>query len=134
MTPNNDTTVQTIPSGADTAQAVNHLEAFKAFAQAQPQEQTINHTDGYSSCAIGAYGASINVHDPEGFGLIMDDIENQLSVYQPQLHNRNSLMVDVINIPPIAYAIIPTYGKLVEWLNEPNHPDALQAIDNYNNS
>ncbi|MNC07130.1 hypothetical protein D3C76_165750 [compost metagenome] len=115
-------------------QTVNHLEGFKTFVAAQDPEQPINHYDGYESCAVGAYGASINLNNPDGFVLIMDDIGNQLSVHQPKLHSSNGLMVDVLNIPTIADAIIPTYGKLSEWLETPDNPKALEAIDDYNNA
>lgn len=114
MTPNNDTTTQTIPSGADTAQAVNHLEAFKAFAQAKPYDKSINHHDGFESCAIGAYGKSINLHDDNELRGLFYDIKGQL-VEQTAI----PYIAKIIDNPMAANRYIPTYGKLFDFLCDP---------------
>ncbi len=114
MTPNNDTTVQAIPSGADTAQAVNHLEAFKAFAMNQPSDKTINHHDGFESCAIGAYGRSINLHGDNELRGLFYDIKGQL-VEQTTI----PYIAKIIDNPTAASRYIPTYGKLFDFLCDP---------------
>ena len=115
MTPNNDTTVQTIPSGADTAQAVNHLEAFKAFVAKQDPEHHIDHVNGYKACAIGAYGKTVGVYDD----IELCDLANDIISHAYETDGR--YIAGVINVPAVARQIIPTYGELFAFLSDAEH-------------
>lgn len=104
----------------------NHFEAFKAFAAAQAPDQAIIHNEGYSHCAIGEYGKSVGLIGLNDHFNIMRDVDGEL-VEQSGIPRIRG----VINCPPLAKRIIPTYGDLVVFLNNPGSDSVKEHMTQY---
>lgn len=104
---------------------MNHYQGLQDFAKAMPPDTKIDHTNGFDHCAIGAYGMTVGIYKDDHFGhiSIMDDISRELD-----FRYDNDLFRYVLTSPEWAKKIIPTYGKLAEWLDNPNTVEANQLI------
>ena len=92
-------------------QPINHVQPFKAFVAAQDPQRDINHTEGWSSCAVGEYADSVGVHTTD----VVVDIQNASeSVYEVLNNGGGRHLLNRELVEPVD---IRTYGKLSEFLN-----------------
>lgn len=111
---------------------MNHYQGLQDFAKAMPPTTKITHNQGFDHCAIGAYGMTVGINkgDHDGYCNIMDDISRELD----KRYN-NFMLRYVLTSPGLALKIIPTYGKLAEWLDEPNTDNVCRMVgDHFGNS
>lgn len=91
-----------------------HLNAFKAFVQSQPSDRYIDHTASFEGCAVGAYGSTIGIYRDSELNELFRGIRFEL-VELTKIEN----ITRVIDRPAIARKIIPSYGELSDFLNDP---------------
>lgn len=105
---------------------MNHYQGLHDFAKAMPPATKIDHTQGFNHCAIGAYGRSVGITDDDGHCDIMESITQHF-----ENHHGNYSLRYVLTSPGLAQKIIPTYGKLAEWLEAPNDKEATDMVGEY---
>jgi hypothetical protein len=91
-----------------------HLQAFKSFVQAQPSDRYIDHRASFEGCAVGAYGSTIGVYRDSELNELFRGIRFEL-----QAATGIENISRVIDRPAIAIKLIPSYGELSEFLNDP---------------
>lgn len=104
----------------------NHFEAFKAFAAAQAPDKAIDHRNGYSHCAIGEYGKTVGLVEFDDYFDIMRGVGDGLAE-RSNIHR----IAAVLNNPGLANQIIPTYGDLVVFLNNPGSDSVKEHMTQY---
>lgn len=109
-------------------ETIDHYQGLQDFAKAMPPATKINHTNGFDHCAIGAYGMTVGINpgDHDGYCDIMDSITKDFE----QRFNNYSLRY-ILTSPGLAQKIIPTYGKLAEWLETPNDKKATDMVGEF---
>lgn len=108
----------------------NHFEGFKAFAAAQAPDKAIDHRNGYSHCAIGEYGNSVGLN---GGGWNDEEIQPIIKDVAAALVEQTGItrIRMVIDAPYLAKKIIPTYGDLVVFLNNPGSDSVKEHMTQY---